>query len=43
MTETIAHSGAWGIAVIMIVLISWVMYRWLAPRTWREWGTAGIV
>lgn len=43
MTETIGHSGAWGIAAIMIVLISWVMYRWLAPRTWREWGSAGVV
>jgi|TARA_R100001039_G_scaffold7126_1_gene3106 hypothetical protein len=43
MTETITHSGAWGIAAIMIVLFSWVMYHWLAPRTWREWGSAGIV
>ena len=42
MTETITHSGAWGIAATMIVLISWVMYRWLAPRNWREWGSAGI-
>lgn len=43
MTETIGHSGAWGIAAIVIVLISWIMYRWLAPRTWREWGSAGVV
>jgi Mg2+ and Co2+ transporter CorA len=34
--EQIAHSGVWGIAVIMIVIASWVLYRYLAPKTWRE-------
>jgi len=43
MNEGIAHSGAWGIAVIMIVVASWVLYRYLAPRTWREWASAGVV
>lgn len=43
MTEGIAHSGAWGIAAIMIVLASWVLYRYLAPKTWREWASAGVV
>jgi methanethiol S-methyltransferase len=41
--EQIAHSGAWGIAVIMIVIASWVLYRYLAPKTWREWASAGVV
>lgn len=43
MKEDIAHSGVWGLAVIMIVIASWVLYRYLAPKTWREWASAGVV
>lgn len=43
MTQDIAHSGAWGLAAIMVVLVSWILYRYLAPRTWREWASAGLV
>ena len=43
MNEHIAHSGAWGIAAIMIVVASWILYRYLAPKTWREWASAGVV
>jgi protein-S-isoprenylcysteine O-methyltransferase Ste14 len=43
MNEPIAHSGAWALAIIMIVVASWVLYRYLAPRTWREWAGAGLV
>lgn len=43
MKEHIAHSGAWGIAVIMIVIASWLLYRYFAPKTWREWASAGVV
>ena len=43
MTEQISHSGAWGIALIVIVLASWFLYRYLAPRTWKEWASAGVV
>jgi len=43
MKEDIAHSGAWGIAIIMIVVVSWVFYRYFAPKTWREWASAGVV
>jgi protein-S-isoprenylcysteine O-methyltransferase Ste14 len=43
MNESISHSGVWGIAVIMIVIASWVLYRYLAPQTWREWASAGLV
>lgn len=39
----IAHSGDWGMALIMIVIASWILYRYLAPRTWREWAGAGLV
>ena len=43
MEEHIAHSGAWGLAIIMIVGISWVFYRYVAPRNWHEWASAGVV
>lgn len=43
MSDHIAHSGAWGLAIIMIVVASWLIYRYLAPRNWREWAGAGIV
>jgi len=43
MKEDIAHSGAWGLAVIMIVVASWILYRYLAPRSWREWAGVGLV
>ena len=43
MNEFIAHSGAWALAAIMIVIVSWVLYRYLAPKSWREWASAGLV
>lgn len=43
MTEHIAHTGAWGIALIVAVVVSWFLYRYLAPRTWKEWASAGVV
>ena len=38
-----AHTEAWGLALIMVVIASWVLYRYLAPKSWREWASAGIV
>ena len=43
MNEQIAHSGAWALTLIMIVVASWLLYRYMAPRTWREWAGAGLV
>jgi protein-S-isoprenylcysteine O-methyltransferase Ste14 len=43
MNQHIAHSGAWGLALIMIVIASWLIYRYLAPRKWREWAGLGLV
>lgn len=37
------HIGAWGLAVIVIVVVSWLMYRYLAPASWKEWARAGVV
>lgn len=43
MKENIAHSGAWGVALIVIVVASWLLYRYLAPKTWKEWASAGVI
>lgn len=39
----IAHSEFWGLAVIMTVIVSWLFYRYFAPKNWREWAGAGLV
>ena len=43
MNELIAHSGAWALSIIMIVVVSWIFYRYFAPKNWREWAGAGLV
>jgi protein-S-isoprenylcysteine O-methyltransferase Ste14 len=43
MSQHIAHSRAWGLAVLMMVVASWLVYRYLAPHKWREWAGAGLV
>jgi protein-S-isoprenylcysteine O-methyltransferase Ste14 len=35
--------GACGLAAIMVVLASWLLYRYVAPKGWREWSRAGLV
>lgn len=34
--------GLWPYAVLMIVVASWGLYRFLAPASWREWAGAGL-
>lgn len=43
MKDYISHSGVWGVALIVIVLVSWVLYKYLAPKTWREWAGVGVI
>jgi protein-S-isoprenylcysteine O-methyltransferase Ste14 len=33
----------WGAAVIVIAVVSWLMYRYLAPQSWKEWSRAGVL
>jgi protein-S-isoprenylcysteine O-methyltransferase Ste14 len=30
-------------AAIVIVIASWMMYRYLAPQSWKEWSRAGVL
>ena len=43
MNVRIANSELWGVAIIMIVIVSWIFYRYFAPKSWREWTSAGLV
>lgn len=43
MERNIEHSGAWIIAIFVIVIASWLLYKYLAPKTWREWAGAGLI
>ena len=35
--------AGWGFASIMVVIASWIFYRYFAPSSWREWTGAGLV
>jgi protein-S-isoprenylcysteine O-methyltransferase Ste14 len=37
------HYGHWALVFLMVVLVSWIFYRYAAPRSWREWRGAGLV
>ena len=37
------HYGHWGWVLIMVLIASWVLYRFVAPRSWRDWMGAGLV
>ena len=37
------HVGMWGLAAIVTVVVSWLMYRYLAPDNWKEWTRAGVL
>jgi len=43
MDQTILHANAWILTIIMIVVASWIFYRYFSPKTWREWAGAGVV
>ena len=43
MNSAIGHSGVWALAIISIVVASWIFYRYLAPRSWHDWAGAGLV
>ncbi len=38
-----SNIGYWELTVIMVVVASWLLYRYAAPKGWREWSRAGLV
>lgn len=39
----VAGIGYWQLSIIMVVIASWILYRYVVPSSWREWGRAGLV
>ncbi len=35
--------GFWELSIIMVVITSWILYRYVAPKGWKEWSRAGLV
>jgi len=35
--------GIWGLTAVMVVIASWILYRYVASKGWREWSRAGLV
>lgn len=35
--------GYWQLSILMIVIASWILYRYVVPKSWREWAGAGLV
>ncbi len=38
-----SNIGFWELSIIMAALASWLLYRYVAPKGWREWSRAGLV
>ncbi|MFQ5585348.1 MAG: methyltransferase family protein [Thermodesulfobacteriota bacterium] len=38
-----AFGGTWGLTVIMVVIASWIIYKYLAPQSFKEWRNAGLI
>lgn len=43
MTDFADHYGHWVLVILMVVVASWIFYRFVAPQSWREWRGAGLV
>jgi hypothetical protein len=41
--ETAKETGYWQLTIIMVVIASWLLYRYVAPKGWKEWSRAGLV
>jgi hypothetical protein len=37
------HYGNWSVVVLVVMFASWLLYRYAAPRSWKEWAGAGLV
>ncbi len=35
--------GTWGLTVVMVLIVSWIVYRYIAPQGWKEWTRAGLI
>ena len=43
MTTGAPPGGIWGLTVVMVIIVSWILYRYVAPQGWKEWSRAGLI
>ncbi|MFQ5830976.1 MAG: methyltransferase family protein [Candidatus Methylomirabilia bacterium] len=43
LSQPLAQTGYWELSAIMVVIASWLLYRYVAPKGWREWSRAGLI
>ena len=41
--DTATNIGFWELSIIMVVIASWLLYRYVEPKGWREWSRAGLI
>jgi protein-S-isoprenylcysteine O-methyltransferase Ste14 len=41
--ERVSETGYWQLTIIMVVIASWLLYRYVAPKGWKEWSRAGLI
>ncbi|MFQ5904238.1 MAG: methyltransferase family protein [Candidatus Binatia bacterium] len=41
--DSATNIGFWELSIIMVVIASWILYRYVAPKGWREWSRAGLI
>ncbi len=42
-TEQITLGGQWSVTIFMIVIASWILYKYVAPKNFKEWRNAGLI
>ncbi len=42
-TQGLPLGGQWGLVIIMSLVGTWVVFRYLVPKSWKEWRNAGLV
>jgi len=43
MSENVSLGGTWPITIVMVILVSWIVYKYLVPRNFREWRNLGLI
>ena len=41
--EEVPLGGHWMLTLVMIVIGLWIIFKYLAPKSWKEWRNAGIL
>lgn len=41
--DSVRLGGYWQLSILMVLVASWILYRYAAPQGWREWTRAGVV